>query len=115
MIEYDKEKITDLAYVKDLLEGKYIIYDEVASDEGYEMAYITKINEVGNFTGEYIGVNFDFFWLSKYPSGDKSIKINGTIMRLQDFLKDYSFITKDEFMRSFNEVVEEIEKGVENG
>ena len=113
MIQYNKNKLTDLAYVNKLLEGKYIIFDEVASDEGYQMAYITKINEVGNFTGEYIGVNFDFFWVSKYPSGSKSININGTYMHLQDFLKDYSFITKDEFMRSFNEVVEEIEKGVE--
>ena len=113
MIEYDKERITDLAYVKDLLEGKYIISDEVASDEGYEMAYITKINKVDTFTGEYIDVDFDFFWVSKYPSGRKSININGTYMRLQDFLKDYSFITKDEFMRSFNEVVEEIQKGAD--
>ena len=113
MIQYNKNKLTDLAYVNKLLEGKYIISDEVASDEGYQMAYITKINEVGNFTGEYIGVNFDFFWVSKYPSGSKSININSTYMRLQDFLKDYSFITKDEFMRSFNEVVEEIQKGAD--
>ena len=114
MINYDKEKLTDLAYVRELLEGKYIISDEVASDEGYEMAYITKINKVDTFSGEeYIGVKFDFFWMSKYPSGSKSININGTYMHLQDFFKDYSFITKDEFMRSFNEVVEEIKKGTE--
>ena len=114
MIQYNKNKLTNFAYVNKLLEGKYIISDEVASDEGYEMAYITKINKVDTFTGEeYIGVNFDFFWVSKYPSGSKSININSTYMHLQDFLKDYSFITKDEFMRSFNEVMEEIKKGIE--
>ena len=114
MIEYDKERLTDLAYVRELLEGKYIISDVVTSDEGYDMAYITKINKVDTFTREeYFGANFDFFWMSKYPSGGKSININSTYKHLKDFLKDYSFITKDEFMRSFNEVVEEIEKGVE--
>ena len=46
MIEYYKDKLTDLAYVRELLEGKYIKADN--NKNRTSIYFITKINNLIN-------------------------------------------------------------------
>jgi hypothetical protein len=110
MIEYDKEKITDLAYVRELLEGKYLKIDD---KEGICLMFIKNI--IALFKDSDGGC----CQLNKYSVSLK--KDYGTIDYEKEayfYIKGIcgvsSFITKEEFMNIVNKVMEEIKKGAED-
>ena len=117
MIKYDKERITDLAYVRELLEGKYI----KAENKNIYIFFIKKVKDFyTDFTNGNTRIILDCFCMENkfyytgYKSYYKKISIKkDDVLILKSILKKYSFTTKEEFMNSCNKVMEKIQKGVE--
>lgn len=107
MIKYDKEKITNFNYIRDLLEGKYI-YNECLKTFVY-IKYMSFYTNSTDYALKYNGIAIDF--KSDYT---QSITV-GYICTppLELFLQNSSFITKENFTTKYDKVMEEIMKKLE--
>ena len=106
MIEYDKNRLSDPEYVKELLEGKYIKADKHDND-------IIHIKEIKFIPFKNSGYIMDIYQV--YMSDDilKAEERKRAFEFIKILCEDYSFTTKKEFMNSCNKVMEEIKKGTE--
>jgi hypothetical protein len=113
MIEYDKDRLTDLDYIKKLLEGKYI---KTKKGNKYTLFYIQKVKDLSYWTLDeyFFNAILDCYGVVRDETGDGISVLLDWKIKLDKTFEDYSFTTKEEFMNACNKVMEEITKGVEN-
>ena len=117
MIEYDKERITDLAYVRELLEGKYIKADN--NKNRTSIFFITKINnlmidEEDNEQISCINMDFSYVLVDQLQNITMIEESHYSFFRLDTkFFEENSFTTKEEFINNVNIIIKNIQKGIE--
>lgn len=111
MIEYDKNRLSDFEYVKELLEDKYI---KLENNKRFSIKYIKKITDLWCKYDYYV-IAIDGCTIYKNNSFI-SIKRDQYIEEISlnhKFFKNFYFTTKEDFITSSDILLEEIKKGIE--
>lgn len=114
MINYDKERLTDLAYVRELLEGKYIKADN--NKNRTSIYFITKINNliIDKEQISCIDMDFSYVLVDQLQNITMIEESNCSFFRLDTkFFEENSFTTKEEFINNVNIIIKNIQKGIE--
>ena len=104
MIKYSKYKAKKLEYVKELLEGKYLKFD---NDDNF--VYVKKVNCLR------FGYSFYDFDIHRVSIGDNYSKITvikDDVDEIERICKHYSFTTKEEFMKVEKEAMKNIKREI---
>ena len=114
MIEYDKERITDLAYVRELLEGKYIKADN--NKNRTSIFFITKIDNliIDKEQISCIDMDFSYVLVDQLQNLTMIEESHCSFFRLDTkFFKEKHLKTKKKFKNNVNIIIKNIQKGVE--
>jgi hypothetical protein len=115
MIQYDKNRIKDLAYVRELLEGKYIKADN--NKNRTSIYFISKIQSliIDKEQISCIDMDFSYVLVDQLQNITMIEESHYSFFRLAfKFFEENSFTTKEEFINNVNIIIKNIQKGVEN-
>lgn len=121
MIEYDKYRISDPAYIKELLEKKYIKFN---NKEKTSISFIIKINKIkinktiisDEDNKQICCIDMECSNVFVDPILNRNIieEYHNSFFKLDTkFFERHSFITKEEFINNVNIIIKNIQEGIE--